>query len=57
LNGWKNYFYQQLNVLGVNCVRQTDVHRAEPLVLEPIDLEVEIIIGKLKRSLNKFRQN
>ena len=29
---WKNHFSQLLNVHGVNDVRQTDIHTAEPLV-------------------------
>jgi hypothetical protein len=49
LNRWKNYFCQLLNVLGVNDVRQTEIHTAEPLVLEPSSFEVEIAIGNLKR--------
>jgi hypothetical protein len=49
LNRWKNYFYQLLNIHGVNDVRQTDIHTAEPLVPEPSSFEVEIAIGKLKR--------
>jgi hypothetical protein len=35
LNRWKNYFCQLLNVHGVNDVRQTEIHTAEPLVPEP----------------------
>jgi hypothetical protein len=35
LNMWKNYFCQLLNVHGVNDVRQTEIHTAEPLVPEP----------------------
>jgi len=38
-----------LNVHGVNDVRQTGMHTAEPLVPEPSLIEVEIPIGKLKR--------
>jgi len=34
LNRWKNYFYQLLNVHGVNDVRQTEMHTAELLVHE-----------------------
>jgi hypothetical protein len=37
-----------LNVHEVHDVRQTDIHTAEPLVLEPSRAEVEIAIGKLK---------
>jgi len=35
LNRWEDYFNQLLNVLGVNSVRQTEMHTAEPLVPEP----------------------
>jgi hypothetical protein len=38
-----------LNVHGVNDVRQTEIHTAEPLVPEPSDSEVEMAIEKLKR--------
>jgi hypothetical protein len=48
VNGWKNYFCQLLNVHGVNNVRQTEIHTAEPLVPEPSFFEVEIAIEKLK---------
>jgi hypothetical protein len=49
LNRWKNYFYQILNVHGVNDVWQTEIHIAEPLDFEPSFSEVEIAIEKLKR--------
>jgi hypothetical protein len=38
-----------LNLHGVNDVRQTDIHTAGPLVLEPNAFEVEMSIEKLKR--------
>jgi hypothetical protein len=38
-----------LNVHGVNDVRQTEIHTAEPLVPEPSDSEVGMAIEKLKR--------
>jgi hypothetical protein len=44
LNRWKNHSCQLLNVHGVNDVRQTEIHTAEPLVLEPSSSEVEIAI-------------
>ena len=31
---WRNYFSQLLNVYGLNEVRQTEIHIAEPLVPE-----------------------
>jgi hypothetical protein len=49
LNRWKNYFCQLLNVHGVNDVRQTEIHVAEPLVPESISSEVEIAVMKSKR--------
>ena len=34
---------------GVNDVRQTEIHTAEPIVLEPSAFEMEVAIEKLKR--------
>jgi hypothetical protein len=42
------YFYQLLNVHGVNDVRQAEIHTAEPLVPEPSAFEVELAIENLK---------
>jgi hypothetical protein len=36
-----------LNVHGVNYVRQTEIHIAEPLVPEPSAFEFEVAIEKL----------
>ena len=36
---WRNYFSQLLNAHGVNDVRQTEIHTAEPLVPEPSAFE------------------
>ena len=41
LAGWRNYFSQLLDVHGVNDVRQTEIHTAEPLVSELSAFEVE----------------
>jgi hypothetical protein len=41
LNRWKTYISQLLNVHSVN-IRQTEIHRAEPLVLDPIHFEFRI---------------
>jgi len=41
---WRNLFSQLLNVPGVSDVRQTEIHRAEPLVPELSALEVEMAI-------------
>ena len=44
---WREYLSQLLNILGVNDVRQTEIHTAEPLVPEPSAFEVKLAIGKL----------
>jgi hypothetical protein len=44
---WKNYFSQMLNVHGVNEVRQTEIHTAEPLVPQPSAFVVKLAIEKL----------
>jgi hypothetical protein len=45
---WRNYFYQILNVHGVNDVRQAEIHTAELLVPKPSVSEIELAIEKLK---------
>jgi len=45
---WRNCFSQILNVRGVNDVRQTEIHTAEPLAPEPRASEFELAIEKLK---------
>jgi len=45
---WRNHFSQLLNVHGVNDVRQTEIHTAEPLVPEPGTFDLEMAIKKLK---------
>jgi hypothetical protein len=50
LHIWRpNYFCELLNVHGAGVVRQTEIHTAEPFVIEPSASEVEVAIGKLKR--------
>jgi hypothetical protein len=46
---WRNHFSKLLNVHGVNDVRETIKHIAEPLVPQPSAFEVEMAIKKLKR--------
>jgi hypothetical protein len=46
---WRNHFSQLLNIHGVNDVRQTETHTAEPLVPEPSAFDFEMAIEKLKR--------
>ena len=43
-----NYFAQLLNVHGVDDIKHTDVHTAEPLVPEPSAFDVELAIQKLR---------
>ena len=45
---WRNHFSQLLNIHGINDVRQTEIHTAEPLVPEPTAFEVELAIEKIK---------
>jgi hypothetical protein len=45
---WRSNFSQLFNVHGLNDVRQTDIHTAEPLVPEPSAFEIEMAIEKLK---------
>jgi hypothetical protein len=40
---------QLLNVHGVNDVKQTEIHTAEPLLSEPSTFEFELAVEKLKR--------
>ena len=42
LAGWRNHFSQLLNAHGVNDVRHTEIHTAEPLLPEPSAFEVEL---------------
>lgn len=59
LNGWKNYFCQQLYVHGVNSVGLTEINTAEPLLPEPT--LVEIVIQQFKwyklPDIDQFWQN
>ena len=58
---WRNHFSQLLNIHGVNDVRQTELHMAEPLVPEPSGFELELAIEKQKvtnhQVLIKCQQN
>jgi hypothetical protein len=44
----RNNFLQLLNVHRVNYVRQTEIHKAEPLVPQPSVFEFELAIENLK---------
>jgi hypothetical protein len=56
-NRWKNYSHQLSKVHGVNDVRLTEIHRAEPLVPEPRYFEVVTAIEELKIYNIKFWHN
>jgi len=45
---WRNHFSQVFNVHGVSYLRQTEIHTAEPLVLEPSAFEVEVATENLR---------
>jgi hypothetical protein len=51
---WMNHFSQLLNVHGVNGVRQTAIHIAEPLVPESSADEVELAIEKQKVTIHQI---
>jgi hypothetical protein len=44
-----NFFCQLLNEHGDDNVRQSEIHTAEPLELQPSHFEVEAATAKLKR--------
>ena len=45
---WRNYFSQVWNVHGVNDVRHTEIHTAEPQVPEQSAFEMEMVTETLK---------
>ena len=53
---WRKHFSQPFDVRGVNDVRQTEIHTAEPLVPEPSAFEVEMTLKK-DLLLRKYAQN
>jgi hypothetical protein len=48
LDTWRNHFSQLLNIHGVNDVRQTEIHTAEPLVPESSAFDFGMAFEKLK---------
>ena len=48
LDSSRNNFSQLLNVHGINDVKQTEIHTAEPLVHKPSACEFEMAIETLK---------
>jgi len=45
---WRKYFFQLMNVQGVNDVRQREIHTAEPLEPEPSASQFDLVIEELK---------
>jgi hypothetical protein len=43
---WRNHFSQLLGIHGVNDVRQTEAHMAEPPVPQPSAFEVEMVLKR-----------
>ena len=55
---WRNYFSQLLNVHEDNDVRQAEIHTVVSLVPGPSAFEVELAIGKLKKSqITRYRSD
>jgi hypothetical protein len=46
---WRKQFSHLFNTHGINDVRQTEIHTAQPLIPEPSALEVEMAVEELKR--------
>jgi len=46
----RKHFSQLFTVHGVSYIRQTEIHTAEPLVLELSAFEIEMTIEKLKKT-------
>jgi hypothetical protein len=44
LNRWKDYFCQLLNVYRASDGRQIEIHIAEPLVPDPSDLRLKLLL-------------
>jgi hypothetical protein len=44
---WRNHFSHLFNLHGVSDFRQTEIHVAEPIVLETSAFEFEMAIEKL----------
>jgi len=49
---WRNHFSKLLIDIGVNDVRQREIHAEEQLVSEPRTFEFELAIDKLKSYKN-----
>jgi hypothetical protein len=48
LKRWMNYFWHLLKLLGLNDIRQTEIHTVEPFVFETNSFEVEVAVEKLR---------
>jgi hypothetical protein len=51
---WQNHFSQLFSVHGVNDLRQTEIHTAQPVVLELSAFEFEMAIEKIKSHITKY---
>jgi len=49
LGRWRGDFYLQFNAPGVNDVRQTEIHTAEPLVLRSVPVRLKWLLKREKR--------
>jgi len=51
---WRNHFSQLFNVHGVSDVRQTKIHTAEPLVLEPSGLSLSWLLKSKETKITRY---
>ena len=51
---WRNHLFQLMNIHGVNDVRHTELHTAEPIMPEPSAFEVELAIEMLKSQITRY---
>ena len=54
LTRWRKHFSRLLKINGVNDVRQTEIHTAEPLMPEPSAFEFEMITEKEKDTNHRY---
>jgi hypothetical protein len=57
MNRKKNYFYQLLNVHGVNDVRQPEIHTTKTLLLESSFFRLRLLSNKWKRYITNSMEH
>ena len=51
---WQKHFSQLFSVHGFSDLRQTEIHTAQPVVLELSAFEFEMAIEKIKSHITKY---